>query len=292
MRQEATEWIIESTTKSRAIGYEGGIILTVSVALWAAVISAIAVVAAAILGKLIESILDRRRAAQHRSVTVAQIRDPGHADVFRALRLYERRIPAAQRDDLDDIVRWLREVQEESKRGVCKLEDYFLVARVGDDLAGFAYLQAYPSTSLAFFSYLVVDENVPEATFCKVSTELVRQARRLIVRSGRCRAVLIEVEKPASLRGPGAHKAAAQIRHFKALARMVGCPLKSLDIDYLQPRLSLEESGKAEVPMRLLYASLNAACEPRRLHKRDVTEILEHFTVECSVQSRSTGRAG
>lgn len=250
------------------------------VALWAAIIGAIAALAAAILPKLVEGIRERRREARHRAVTVAQIQDPAHPDVFRALTLYERRIPAAEQDDLDDIVRWLGEVQEESKRGVCKLEDYFLVARAGGDLGGFAYIQAYPSTSLAFFSYLVVDDGVPEARYCRVSTELLRQARRLIARSGRCRAVVLEVDEPTALRGPRARLAAARIRHFRALARMAGCPLKSLSIDYLQPRLSLEESGNTEVPMRLMYAPLGAAREPRRLHKRDVTEILD-FLATC-----------
>lgn len=108
-------------------------------------------------------------------------------------------------------------------------------------------MQVYPSTSLAFFSYLVVDDRVPEARYCKVSTELLRQVRRLIARSGQCRAVLLEVDEPHVLQGPRARQAAARIRHFKALARMAGCPLKSLSIDYLQPRLSLEEPTDAEV---------------------------------------------
>lgn len=250
------------------------------VVLWAAIIGAIAAVAAAVLPKLVERIQERRREARHRSVTVAQIKDASDPDVFRALRLYERRISAAERDDLDNIVRWLREVQEESKRGVCKLEDYFLVARAGDDLAGFAYIQAYPSTSLGFFSYLVVDDGVPEARYCRVSTELLRHGRRLIARSRRCRAVVFEVDEPAVLRGPRARLAGARIRHFKALARMAGCPLKSLSIDYRQPKLSLEESGNTEVPMRLMYAPLEAAREPRRLHKRDLTEILD-FLATC-----------
>jgi hypothetical protein len=249
------------------------------VALWAAVIGAIAALVAAVLPKVVERIQESSREARDRSVTVARLEDPAHPEVLLALRLYERRIPAAQRDDLDDIVRWLHEVHEETKRGDCKLDDYFLVARAGGDLAGFAYIQSYPSRSLCFFSYLVVDDKVPEARYCRVSTELLKQARRLIARSGQCRAVVLEVDEPNVLRGPRARQAAARIRHFKALARMAGCPLKSLSIEYFQPRLSLQHNTR-EVRMRLMYAPVDAGREPRRLHRRDVTEILD-FLATC-----------
>jgi hypothetical protein len=252
----------------------------VDIALWAAIIGAIAVLAAAVLPKIVERIQERRRDTSLRSVSVARIQHHADPDVFRALRLYERRIPATERDDLDNIVRWLQEVQDESRRGVCKLEDYFLVARAGGDLAGFAYIQSYPTASLAFFSYMVVDDFVPEARYCRVSTELLQQTHRLLARSGRCRAVVLEVDEPTVLRGPRARQAAARIRHFKALARMAGCPLKSLSIDYYQPRLAVGQSGEAEVQMRLMYSPFHAARDPRRLHRRDVAEILD-FLATC-----------
>jgi hypothetical protein len=232
------------------------------VAIVAAVIGAIATLAAAVLPKIVEKIQQRRQEAAHRSVTVRRIQDPADPDVFRALTLYERRMPPSERDDLEDIVRWLREVQEESRRGVCELEDYFLVAHAGGDLAGFAYLHLYPAARLAFFSYLVIDEGVPEARYCRVSTALVREARRNIERSGCCRGIVAEVQD------------AARVRHFKVLARMAGCPLNVVSIDYRQPRLSLTASDVTEVRMTLMYAPLDPDREPRRLHRTDVADIL------------------
>lgn len=249
------------------------------VVLWAAIITVIGGLVAAVLPAGIQKIQKWRREAEHRAVTVARIHNPEDAEVWQALRLYERRIPATERDEPDDIVRWLQEVKDETKRGVCKLDDYFLVAHAGRDLAGFAYIQFYPATSLGFFSYLVVDDRVPEARYCNVTTELLREARRLLTHSRRCHAVIIEVDEPAALRGPRGREAAARIRHFKALARMVDCPLKSVSINYLQPKLALGDSMSAELKMRLMYAPLGANREPRRLHKRDVLDILDFLAL-------------
>lgn len=246
------------------------------VALWTAIIGAMAALLAAVLPKVLEWIRERRREARQRSVAVKRIQDPADPDVFRALQLYERRIPPTERDDLDDIVRWLQEIQAETKRGVCKLKDYFLVAHAGEDLAGFAYVQFYPTASLGFFSYLAVDDSVPEARYCRVSTELVRHVCELLTRTGRCRGVVLEVEEPEAIRGPRARQAAARIRLFKALARMGGCALKSVRIPYVQPRLAIsKESGGSEKRLRLMYTPFRPTHEPRRLHKRDVEDLLD-----------------
>lgn len=197
---------------------------------------------------------------------------------MRALRLYERRIPQNERDEFDDIIRWLHEVRDETKRGVCKLQDYFLVAKVGDDLAGFAYVQFYPQASLAFFSFLVVDDLIPGARYCRVSTELLRQVRMLLEQSGRCRAIVLEVDEPDVLTGPESREAAARIRHFKALGRMAGCPLKSVRMSYVQPGLQPSASGSSEIRLRLMYAALKPDREPDRLHKRDVGDLLDFLS--------------
>lgn len=249
-------------------------------ALWVAIVGAIAALAAAALPKIIEVNQERRKEARLRLVTVDRIQSPAHPDVLQVLKLCERRMPAAERDDLDDMVRWLGEVEEESRRGVCKLDDFFLVARAGEDLAGFAYIQVYPSTSLAFFSYLVVDEGIPEAKYCEVSTKLLQRAKKLIARSCNCRAIVFEVDEPSVLAKSKTKRASARIRLFKALARMTGCPLKSVAVTYLQPRLSLGESDHQEIPMRLMYAQLDTRQELRRLHKRDVADILD-FLAGC-----------
>lgn len=248
------------------------------VVLWGALIGAVAALTAAVLPKILDRIHARRREAAQRTVSVDRVKDPAAPDLFRALMLCERRIPEDERDEPEDIVRWLAEVRDETRRGVCKLKDFFLVARAGSDLAGFAYVQFYPTRSVAFFSYLVVDESVPEARYCHVSTALLRRVRELLTRHRQCRAILFEVDEPEILHGLEARRAKARIRHFKALSRMAGCPAKSVRIPYLQPKLAIGKSMDSEKRMRLMYAALNPTKEPDRLHKRDVAELVDFLS--------------
>lgn len=240
------------------------------VALTAALIGA----AAALLAAAVPRLVERHERHRGRQVTVRHIADPGDPDVAVALRLLERRLPPSERDEPEDIVRWMLEVRDEKRRGVCQLEDYFLVGRVGDDVAGFAYVQYYPSAALAFYSYLVIDETIPEARECHVSTALLRSARKaLFGLMSRCRGVVLEVEEPEILRGRSARTAAARIRHFRTLARSVGIPLKEVGIDYRQPRLRVSQA-ESEDRMRLMYAPRRWIGEPRALSRNDVADIL------------------
>ena len=246
------------------------------IALWTAIIGVLGTLVAALLVKLFERREVRLRERKERTVTVERIQDPSNPTVQEALRLYERRIPLEEQDEQADIVRWLREIQGEKERGVCKLEDYFLVASLGEDtLAGFAYVQLYPAHLLAFFSYLVVDDRIPEARECRVSTQLVQKVAEFLRHSGACKRIVAELEEPTVLEGERAVDARARIRRLKGLAKAAQCSLKTVKMVYYQPKLDpFDQGDTAETRMRLMYGPLDPESEPRRLHKRDVSDLL------------------
>lgn len=238
--------------------------------IWAALIGAVALIAGILVTRLLE------RPTPHpgqRKVTVHRVREPDDPILLSALALLENRIKDSERDSREDIVRWIREVNEETQRGVCRLEDYFLVANVGASIGGFAYLQFYPQAGYAFFSYLVINKKVREARLCKVSSVLIEEIHKALLRSGKCKGILIEVEEPDVLEGNDRLEAAARIEVFKARAR-AWCWLKSIRIRYVQPKLNLSDVDAKEVRLRLMYAPLRANNEPNLLLKQDVAELL------------------
>lgn len=220
---------------------------------------------------------ERNRKLRSRIVNVKWVQDPKDPDVAVALRLFERRIPYQERDSPDDIVRWLYEVQDETKRGVCELKDFFLIARIGEDVAGFAYLQFYPAYSLAFFSYLVVEDRIP-AKECHVSTKLLQEINKLLFnRNLNCEGVVVEVDEPEILKGHQKTKAEARIKRFQTLSRQLNFPLKNVLIPYFQPRLSVDDKLQQH-PMRLMFAIPNPSSEPRRITKHETMEILRFLS--------------
>jgi hypothetical protein len=246
----------------------------VSIPILAALITAGATISATLLTLAIQAGRQRKKRHQARKVTVERISDASDPDVAIALSLFERRIPDEERDSPEDIVRWLREVQNETREGICKLADFFLIGRVRDEVAGFAYLQFYPAFSLAYFSYLVVDDKIPEAKECHVSTAMLERATDLILRSkSRCYGIVLEVDEPELLQGEPKRRAEARIRRFQLLSRQLRFPLKTLAIDYFQPRLSLAQETK-EQQMRLMYAVPNPSIEPSRITKKEAARIL------------------
>lgn len=154
-----------------------------------------------------------------------------------------QRIPDEERDSPDDIIRWLQEVQGETKRGVCKLIDFFVVAHIGEAVAGFAYAHFYPAFSLAFFSYLVVDDKIRDAAERGVSRELIGEIANQLSRL-KCKGVVAEVDKS---------QVEALVKHFRPLSRQRLFPLKKVSISYWQPPLSVDDKLQ-EHPLQLVYA--------------------------------------
>jgi nucleoside phosphorylase len=219
-------------------------------------------------------------AANYRAeVEVGLVTDYKDPDILRALDIYEERIPAAERFEAPDIVRWLREDQEQRALSTVGPRDYFAVAKVGGKVCGFILMHYYSKVQLAFVAYLVVERGVStEAS--TVSGTLLAWASSLFDRQEElkdCRGFVFEVDDPAHADSdPARREALARIRLFCMLAEANNLTLRALDFNYCQPPLSAPAAGEAskEVPMLLMYA----ARTPRRqnwMSKKEVKELVK-----------------
>ena len=240
----------------------------------AALISAGAAIAVAVLSFLVQARRQQKEARRSRRFEIKRVTDPSDPDVAIALELYEDRIPPEERDSSEDIVRWLEEVRRETREGKCQLTDFFLVAKVEDELVGFAYVQYYPRFSLGYFCYLVVKDKVPESKGSLLSLALLETANRLLRKADKaCSGIVVEVDEPRTLKGKRKNRADARIKLFRRLSRQLHFHLKSVSVPYFQPRLSFEPDAE-EYPLRLMYAVYNPKREPSRLTKQEVVQIL------------------
>jgi hypothetical protein len=204
---------------------------------------------------------------------VADCADP---DILSALDLYENRIPDEEKFEAPDIVRWLREDQEQRLSGIAGPRDYFLVAKLDANVCGFTLLHYYPTVQLAFIAYLVAEKGIPTGQG-NISRKLLDKVAWVFQNEEYlrpCKGFLLEVDDPARAGTPAEKRERlARIRLFSMLAESLGFSLRALDINYHQPLLWIPEPGQAgtEVPMVLMYARKVASEEANnRLSKPEV----------------------
>jgi hypothetical protein len=218
-------------------------------------------------------------ASAHFSVhLVADCTDP---DIRSALDLYESRIPENERFEAPDIVRWLREGQDQRRLGITGPRDYFLVAKLENKVCGFTLLHYYPTVQLAFIAYLVADKGVP-TDHGYISQKLLDKVAWVFLNEEYlqpCKGFLLEVDDPARAGTPEERRERlARIRLFCMLAESLGFSLRALDIDYHQPLLWIPEPDQTglEVPMVLMYARrVTSEQASGRLARPEVARLLQ-----------------
>lgn len=182
------------------------------------------------------------------SIRVKKIETADDLDLSLALKLYNgnnRGIPENAKDSPENIVRWLQEVQEETEQRCCRLKDYFLVAKVQERVYGLLYGHYYPERRLMFLSYIVTDENVPEARGGDASAALTQYlSREWRKRLKDLEGIVFELDY---------ERYSALKRLFLPLAQMQKVVVKEININYLQPMLSLWENGYQEERQVLMY---------------------------------------
>jgi Domain of unknown function (DUF4062) len=221
---------------------------------------------------------DRTSVSTHFSVElVANCTDP---DILSALDLYENRIPENEKFEAPDIVRWLREDQDQRRRGIAGPRDYFVVAKQDGKVCGFTLLHYYPTVQLAFVAYLVAEKGVP-TDHGFISQKLLEKVAWVFLNEEYlrpCKGFLLEVDDPGRANTPDEKRERlARVRLFSMLAESLGFSLRALDIDYHQPLLWIPETGETsmEVPMILMYARRLPSEEANnRLAKPEVAMLL------------------
>lgn len=84
------------------------------------------------------------------AIEVSLVKDYRDPEVFQALDIYEERIPANERFETPDIVRWLREDQEQRSLSSAGPWDYFVVAKANGKVCGCTLVHYYPICSTCF----------------------------------------------------------------------------------------------------------------------------------------------
>jgi hypothetical protein len=192
-------------------------------------------------------------------LSVDLVKDCTDPDIRAALELYESRIPDDERFEAPDIVRWLREDQQQRSDGVAGPRDYFVVAKADSRVCGFTLLHYYQTLDLAFIAYLVAERGVA-IDHGTISQRLLEKVAWLFANEEHlrsCKGFLLEVDDPTrSCTAEQIIERLARVRLFCMLAESLGFSLRALDFDYHQPLLWIpdpEEIG-TEVPMLLMYA--------------------------------------
>lgn len=220
-------------------------------------------------------------------LVVERIKNPESEDLITALELYRRRIPNDELCSPEDTIRWLREAMEAAKKGQCEIEEFFLVAKVKyqrqiSKVCGLLYFTYYPMANprLAFVSYLVVDNRIPEA-HGRAAAELLFEVKKLLKKDlKRCQGFVTEVDDPNSARikrdPKKYHRADNRIGRFRMVVKHSGFTLVPLNhVAYKQPDLDPSGNPAAEVPMLLMYAPIDRSADARSLNKNKIDELLD-----------------
>ncbi len=194
-----------------------------------------------------------------------------------SLQLYERNFDDWERDEPEEIERWLREAKLRRASGDRSLEEYLLAAIWRQRPCGFFYGTFYGSRSTLFVSYLVVDRGLDSRIVSRVSKKLFESVQKNLKSDGyELTHIAAEVEVPATATTTKAReRRKARIRRLLRIAKISQVPLRILDAEYLQPKLDLRNKDKHEDSLLLLYAKVGDEM-PIALSRDEVTELF-HF---------------
>lgn len=244
------------------------------------------------VGNLRDTNMDNIHSSQR--LIVHRVTDPSSEDLLDALKIYTRRIPEEEQFEPSDIVRWV----QESSAGPTR--DYFLVAKLEDQVLGFVLFHYSPRARLAFIAYLVAAKHPGRLRYSSdnVSRTLLSEVNRLLKVEDelkQCEGLLLEVDRPSGdVTEQESHERIARIRLFCTLAQAQGFSLRALDMNYYHPPVSLAHPEVA-VPMLLMYLnprpgnprSYMSRKEVRGVLKFIYTELYPENYSECSDETRT-----
>lgn len=235
--------------------------------------------------------IDRIQRVLLNPVVVRLVQDPADPDLDKALQLYEKRIPDYQAFEPSDIIRWLRDDLEGRKLKSAPSTDWFLVAKYRRQLGGFMLFHYFPKHRLAFVAYMVVANtpgappNAVSANLCGTVSRLLRTRKEL----RGCARLILEVEDPRKEKSAKKQdECLARVRRFCTLAEMQGLSMRALDIDYVQPKLSLGDSVSVERPLLLMSARTWQAKVSAEIDRMEVEQILSFIYTDLYPEGYST----
>ena len=199
--------------------------------------------------------------------TARRITSGDDPDLQAAANLLPERIPDAL--DPDDIVRWVRNDP---------VENVLLVAKIGTAVWGFLLFHYFVEQRTAFFAYFISNRKLKDVNGQHASEVLFEELGNQFKTDENlrdCRRFLFEVERPDPTRRDHRLQSLARINLFCQLAASQGFALKALDLEYLQPRLSLDDPKSVEKPMLLMYAYEADETDSGFVPREQVEEMLQ-----------------
>lgn len=107
---------------------------------------------------IVDNLLGELRLTYLNPVVVRRVNSRS-SDLISALDLYSKSLPQTQRFESADIIRWLREDEQQRKTGGGEASfDCFLVAKFRGKVCGLVLFHYYPKYLFAFFAYMVTGQ--------------------------------------------------------------------------------------------------------------------------------------
>jgi hypothetical protein len=141
----------------------------------------------------------------------------------------------------------------------------------------------------------MVVANTPGVPFDAVSGTLSSWISRLLKKRRELRGYkgfVLEVEDPRKEKAQRKQtESLARVRRFCTLAEMQGFSLRAFDIDYKQPRLSLDDAKSVERPMLLLSARNRRGASGADVQREEVKEVLSFIYTKVYPEGYSSDPA-
>lgn len=211
----------------------------------------------------------------HRLIKVHRVTDPDDVYLESAIILCEQKLLPNEVDSPANVARWLAEVKQETAEGRCRLLDYLLVSTLNEKVCAVLYAQYYPLYKLMFISYVVADDEVPEARDGKATQSLLKylrasQSHELAEMEG----IVFEMAYPTGNPAEQNLRNRSRCRLFEFYAQQLGIIVRVLDIPYRQPRLDLEDPSSKEERQLLAYGRTQPPPIDRSISHEEAGNVL------------------
>jgi hypothetical protein len=144
-------------------------------------------------------------------------------------------------------------------------------------VVGFFLLHHYLRLEFAFIAYLVVERGKRDGDG-RISQAILKEVKTLFAPGqelNQVRGVLTEVDHPSCAADDKTRmERLARIRLFCMLAESQSFALRALDLEYLQPKLTLDDPNAREVPLMLLYSPVGPGYRRGYASRAEVRSIL------------------
>ena len=221
-------------------------------------------------------------------IVVRRISTNSDDDLDGFLDLYERLFPENERSTPDTFVRWLDEYRNTPRVSLSGNMFYLIIAKLGKQVVGTLSFDYRAKNGFVFINFIGVDKHVlPEHENERrfISSTLLKRFDAIIGKECKdAKAIFFEIDAPNPKLGRADNRAAiAKVFLYKEWARKRGYTLYRVPIQYVFPKLSVdEELAYQEDNKQLLFIPYRRHGGPSAVYisKQQLLTILESVYLE------------